>query len=326
MRTSRDLFFILIAGALFVLANCSENKSPKAPDVSSHISLAAKLADKGLNDEAAAEYEAAMRCPDLSPQKRSNLCYLVANLYFDKKRDYKKALAYYVRAKHYNPQSPVLQKITQRTVTCLERIGRSLDAQNVLSNATYLAGEETRHFPGKVVAQIGDRKITMGELDNEIQKLSSEEQKRYLNDDASKLKFLRQYVGNELMYQTAKRAGYDKDEKLRQRLDDFEKMLMIQKLYKNRVSDKVKITPEEVQLYFKTHKDEFLKSKTKKGAQGTTRTKALSEPEIFQKNAQRIVAKLHAEKARKLEQNLTEQLMRSENVIIFEGEFGESKK
>ena len=326
MWTLRNLFFILIVCAQFVLVGCSENKSVKPPDASSRISLAAKLIDKGLNDEAVTEYEAAIKSPTISAQKRSNLCYLIANIYFEKEKDYQKALAYYVRAKHHDPQSPVLQKITERTVTCLERIGRSLDAQNVLSNATYLAGEETRNFPGKIVAQIGDRKITMGELDNEIQKLPPEEQKRFLYDDAVKLNFLRQYVGNKLMYQMAKRAGYDKDEKIRQRLDDLEKMLMIQKLYKERVSDIVKITPEEVQLYFKAHKDEFAKPETRQVAGGTTQTKPVSESEIFQRNARKIVAMLQAEKARKLEVKLLEQLMRSENVIIFEGEFEEDKK
>jgi tetratricopeptide (TPR) repeat protein len=319
----RKLFIILLLVTTIILFSCSKSESSKDEDITKRISLAAQLADKGLHAEAAVEYEFVLNLPGISDGKRSNICYLLGNLYYDKQKDYEKALAYYIRAKHYDPESPVLRQITERTVTCLERIGRSLDAQNVLSDATYLAGEETRQFSGKTVAQIGDRIINMGELDNEIQKLPSEQQKQYRNDKEAKLNFLKQYVHNELLYQMAKRSSLHKDPKLRERVEDLEKMLLVQMIYQERVMDKINVEPEDVRLFFKAHKDEYIETETKKNSDGTTGTKTLNitEEELYKKYAPHIMNRLRREKTLQHEAKLLESLMQSENVIIYEGEF-----
>jgi tetratricopeptide (TPR) repeat protein len=313
----------LVLAGLLITGGCSKGSTQNGEDISKRISLASQLEEKGLYDEAALEYEAALETPGLSPAKRSNLYYILGNLHYEKKKDYEKALANFIRAKHYNPQSPELQKITEKTVVCLERIGRSLDARNVLSDATYLAGEETREFTGKTVAQIGDRKITMGELNNEIQKLPPETQKKLGRDDKEKLEFLRQYVQKELLYNMAKRSGFDKDQEIRQQMEDLEKMLLVQKVYQTNVTDKISVTPDEVRLYFKAHKDDLAKAETRSDGKKTSDTKqtVLSDDQMFEKNAQKIMNMIRMEKASKKEAELLEKLMRSDQVIIFEGEF-----
>lgn len=312
-----------IMAGLLITGGCTKSSPQDNEDAAGRISLAAQLEEKGLYDEAAREYEEAIKAPGLSPAKRSNLYYILGNLYYEKKKDYEKALANFIRAKHYNPQSPELQKITEKTVICLERIGRSLDARNVLSDATYLAGEETRQFTGKSVAQIGDRKITMGELNNEIQKLPPEAQKNLGSDDRDKLEFLRQYVQKELLYNLAKRSGYDKDQEIRRRVEDIEKMLLVQKAYQTNVAEKISVTPDEARLYFKAHKDELAKAETRADENKTSDTgkAVLSEDQLFEKNAQKIMNMIRMEKAGKHEAELLEKLMRSDQVIIFEGEF-----
>lgn len=318
----RILAGFVIAG-LMITVGCSKGSPQNNEDVTGRISLAAQLEEKGLYDEAVREYEEALKGSGLSPAKRSNLYYILGNLYYEKKKDYEKALANFIRAKHYNPESPELQKITEKTVICLERIGRSLDARNVLSDATYLAGEETRQFTGKVVARIGDRKITMGELNNEIQKLPSETQKSLGRDDKEKLEFLRQYVQKELLYNMSKRSGFDKDQDIRQRVEDIEKMLLVQKVYQSQVADKISVTQDEARLYFKAHKDELIKAETRAEGDKTSDTKqaVLSDAQLFEKNAQKIMNMLRMEKAGKKEAELLEKLMRSDRVIVFEGEF-----
>lgn len=314
---------LLLSTAALILGGCGGNPQNNAPDVSDRISLAAKLEEKGLHTQAAREYEAALEQGSLSPQKRSNICYLLGNLYFEKNKDYETALAWYVRAGHYDPENPASRKITERSITCLERMGRSLDAQNVLSEATYLAGEETRRFGGKTVAQIGDRRITMGELDNEIQKLPPKNQEQFRTDQKARLVFLRQYIQNELLLDMAKRAGYHKNPELRDRVEDFEKMLLVQEVYKHKVQDQVKVSPEEVRLFFDAHKDEFITEKTRNTRGETTGTKPLdlSPEELFREKAPSITNTLRSRKAGKHEAALLEQLMQSQNVIIYEGEF-----
>ena len=322
MNKMKHIFALFLMAIILFLWGCGEKKGKSLEDLSSRISLASQLSSKGLYTEASEEYKAALAQPGITSKKRSNICYLLGNVYFENLKDYEKALAWYIRAKHYDPESPALQQITERTVTSLERIGRSLDAQNVLSEATYLAGEETRRFPGKVVAQIGERKITLGEIENEIQKLPPEYQKRF-SDNQEKLAFLKQYVQKDLLFQMAQRAGLNKEPKIREQVGDFEKMLLAQQVYKTNVMDKVNVTPEEIRLYFEGHKEEFLKKEPQQQDAKTsdTKTAPLSEQEQFKKNASLIASALRAEKAGQQEQKLFETLMQSQNVIIYEGEF-----
>ncbi|MCX6999175.1 MAG: hypothetical protein NT106_02595 [Candidatus Sumerlaeota bacterium] len=305
-----------------IMTGCGKNTAITDEEVTARISLAAQMMDKGLYDEASVEYRAAFDTPGVSNKKRANISYLLGNLYFEKMKNYEKALGWYIRAKHYDPQSPVMQQLTERTVSCLERIGRSLDAQNVLSGATYLAGEETRREPGKIVAQIEGRSITMGELDNEIQKLPPEEQKKYRDNPEAKLEFLRQYVNNELLFNMAKRADYQKDPRLRERVENFEKMLMVSRIYKERVADAVNISPEEVRQYFVAHKADLAKTLARDGDTSDTKTSALPDTGLFEKTAPRIATLLKTQKAQEKESQLIEELMRTQKVVIYDGEFG----
>jgi len=305
-----------------IMTGCSKNTATTDEEVTGRISLAAQMMDKGIYEEASEEYRAAFDSPGVSNKKKANISYLLANLYFEKMKNYEKALGWYIRAKYYDPQSPVMQQITERTVSCLERIGRSLDAQNVLSNATYLAGEETRHEPGKTVAQIEGRSITMGDLDNEIQKLPPEEQKKYRDNPEAKLEFLRQFVNNELLYNMAKRAGYQKDPKLLEQVENFEKMLIVSRIYKERVADAVNVTPDEVRQYFDAHKTDLAKALAKDNKTSETKTSALPDAELFEKSAPRIATLLKTQKMQEKESQLLEELMKTQKVVIYDGEFG----
>lgn len=308
--------------AALTLAGCG-SKTPSSDEaMTARVSLAAQLADKGLFEDAADEYRAALEIQGLPDKKKSNICYLLGNLYYDKAKNNEKALSWYVRANYYDPQSSASKQITERMVTCLERIGRSLDAQNVLSNATYLAGAETRRQPGKIVAQIEGRDITMGDLDAEIQKIPAEEQKKLRDDPQAKLEFLRQFINQELLYQMAERAGYKKDARLRDQVEQFEKMMMVQRIYKEKVADGIQVTPEDVQLYFKAHKEEIAKSLAKAdGSTSGTKGETLSEKDLFEKSASSIAAMLQSQKAQEKQSRLLEELMKTHKVVIFDGEF-----
>ena len=321
----KPIFFCLMMifpVAPVIMTGCGKNTAITDEEVTARISLAAQMMDKGLYDEASVEYRAAFDTIGVSNKKRANISYLLGNLYFEKMKNYEKALGWYIRAKHYDPQSPVMQQLTERTVSCLERIGRSLDAQNVLSGATYLAGEETRREPGKTVAQIEGRSITMGELDNEIQKLPPEEQKKYRDNPEAKLEFLRQYVNNELLFNMAKRADYQKDPRLREQVENFEKMLMVSRIYKERVADAVNITSEEVRQYFEAHKADLAKALARDVGTSDTKTSVLPDDELFEKTAPRIATLLKTQKAQEKESQLLEELMRTQKVVIYDGEFG----
>lgn len=245
-----------LGGLVLGVFPLSKTKGQEKQDVQEHIALANALRQEGLAQEAIREFDLALQSNELAKSKKANIAYLVANLYFEELKNYKKALAYYVKAKHFNPQSSERQKIEQRTVECLENLGRSADAQYKLSEATYLAGERTAKYPGRVVAKLGDREITIGELEAEIQKLPPFQREQYQGDDA-KLELLKMYIANELMYTAALRKGYRDDTSLREQVSQLQKMLMIRKLYDEQVRNAVSITPTEMDLYYQAHKQEF---------------------------------------------------------------------
>jgi parvulin-like peptidyl-prolyl isomerase len=249
-----------IGGLILGIFPLSGAKNQEKQDIQQRIALANDLQQEGLAAEAIREFDIALHSQELPDTRKASISYLVANLYFEKLKDYEKALAYYVRSKHYNPQSSEQQKIEQRTVECLEKLGRSADAQYKLSEATYLAGEKAARYPGRVVAKLGDREITMGEIEAEIQKLPPYQREHYQND-AGKLEFLKMYIANELMHTAALRKGYQDDPTLLEQVNQFKKMLMIRKVYDEQVKNAVTITPTEMNLYYQAHKHEFTEPK-----------------------------------------------------------------
>lgn len=250
------IVIIGLGGLVLGVFPLSKPNEKEKQDVQEHIALANALRQEGLAKAAISEFNVVLQSDELAKSKKANIAYLVGNLYFEELKDYENALAYYVRARHLNPQSDERQKIEQRSVECLEQLGRSADAQYKLSEATYLAGEKTAKYPGRVVAKIGDREITMGELEAEIQKLPPFQRKQYQSDDR-RLEFLKMYMANELMHAAALRKGYQNDKAIREQVNQFQKMAMVRKLYDEQVKNAVSITPTEVDLYYQAHKEEF---------------------------------------------------------------------
>jgi len=82
------------------------------------------------------------------------------------------------------------------------------------------------------------------------------------------------------------------------------------------------VKPEDVQLYFKAHKDDIAKSLAKADASTSgTSAEPLSENELFEKSASGIAAMLQSQKAQEKQARLLEELMKTHKVVIYDGEF-----
>jgi len=77
-------------------------------------------------------------------------------------------------------------------------------------------------------------------------------------DKKSRQAFLQQYVVGELLYDSAKRQGLDKDKDVVEGAFRAEKSLMAEKVLQKELQDKVKVTPADVELYYKAHKDKYV--------------------------------------------------------------------
>jgi len=140
-------------------------------DVSQQQDFASELVDNKLYSQAVAEYDKLLDLGKLDKKKQANINYIVGNIYLNYLNDYENAAARFVKAKFLNPESELKDKINRNLVICFERMGRSLEAQKQLERSTELDQGKIKTEGGVVVARIGDRKITMTGLENEIEKL-----------------------------------------------------------------------------------------------------------------------------------------------------------
>ncbi|MFQ5636826.1 MAG: hypothetical protein ACE5IR_02385, partial [bacterium] len=181
----------------------------------------------------------------------------IGNIYFERQRDYENALAYYLKIKHLYPESSLIAEVNKKMVQCLERLERSADAEQVLQEAALLDPSHAKKSrPGQVIAKIGNRRITSGDLEFEIRQLPPYMRKQ-LSERSKKIDFLRQYIATELFYDSAKRQGLDKDKDVVEAAFQAKKNFMVQKLLEKEISQSVNINDSDIELYYKAHKEKY---------------------------------------------------------------------
>jgi tetratricopeptide (TPR) repeat protein len=288
------IFSILI---YFRLGNLSEVKL----DVSGQQDFATELVDNKLYSQAIAEYDKLLNSGGLDKKKQANINYIVGNIYLDYLNDYENAAARFVKARFLNPESELKDKINKNLVICFERMGRSLEAQKQLERSTELGQTKTKTEGGVVVARIGEKEITMTDLENEIEKLPPSVQPQF-SGKQGKLKFLQQYVGAELLYDTALRRGLDKDKDIINGAFQMRKQLMINKLLTEEIPQDVQIGEGEIKLYYDAHREDF------------------KDKELNEVRSQ-IESELKRERQQEAYNKLVQKMMEAEKVKIYDDQF-----
>jgi hypothetical protein len=215
----------------------------------------------------------------------------------------------YLRIKYLYPESNLQSDVGKRIVNCLERLERSQDAQRVLEKETALKPDDIQdQKPGAVIAKIGKKEFTQGDLDFEIEQLPTYLQNQ-LQSKEGKIEFLRQYLAEELLYDSAKRQNLDKDKEIIEGTFRAKKSLMAQKILKEEIQKMVSIEQSDVELYFKANKEKY----AEKDEGGK-----IVRQKSFQESAQQVAQDLFQERQQEAYQKLLERLMKAENVTIYE--------
>jgi hypothetical protein len=145
-------------------------------------------------------------------------------------------------------------------VECLERLQRSADAQQALEESTFLdTSDVAKKRPGAVIAKIGSREITTGDLDYEMKRLSPYVQAQ-IKDKSKRIEFLRQYVATELLYDTAKRKGLEKNAEVIEAAFQAKKSLMVQKLLEEEIAGKMDVNDSDLDLYYRANQSRYAKT------------------------------------------------------------------
>jgi tetratricopeptide (TPR) repeat protein len=303
----RYLFLFCIVLTV-TLAGCSKHSGPAIPE-DKKVELANKYYEAYLYEAAIQEYLDYVNTYPLDQNRQANIYYTIANIYFEKIRDYNKALEFFYRVKYLYPESNLQSDVGKRIVNCLERLQRSQDAQRTLEKEAALQPEKVQeHRPGEIVATMGNKNITLGDLEFEISQLPPYLQTQF-TARAKKLEFLQQYIVGELLYDSAKRKGLENDKEIIEGTFQAQKRLMAQKILGEEIQSKVNISQADVELYYKANKDKY----TEKDDKGK-----VIRQKSFQETAQQAAQDLSLEKQQEAYQELVARLMQSENVTIFE--------
>jgi hypothetical protein len=267
------------------------------------------LYNRELYGQAVREYENYLGAYKVSDEQKSNITFTVANIYFERLHDYENALAAYLRIKHVYPDKKLETRVDQQIVACLERLNRSSDAKQALDEATALDPSKIQSArPGKVIARIGSRPITNGDLDFQLGQLPDYMRDQF-RDKKQKLDFLRNYIATELFYDAAKRKGLERDKDVVEGAFQAQKNLMVQKYLQDEIAPQIKVSADDLRLYYRANLDRY----AEKDARGKTK-----KQKSFEESQKQVQDDCIREKQQQAVQQLLGRMMTAEKVDVYD--------
>ncbi len=302
-KLSLSLLFVLV-----VAVGCQNAPQPKF-DGTKIRGYASALYNRELYQQAVVQYNFYLDNYTLDDSEAAQINYSIGNIYFERVHDYEGALTYFLKIKHLYPESELLDEVNKKMVECLERLQRSADAQQVLEEATLLDPSQAQASrSGEVIAKIGKRRITSGDLDHEISLLRPHLQAQ-LNSKDKKVEFLKKFIANELLYNTARRKGLEKDKEVVEATFRAKKVFMVDKLLAEEISKEVDINESDVELYYKANREQYGE---KDGNGKVVRAKPFDEVRG------QVMQDLIREEQKKAYDRLVQRMMRAEAVNIYD--------
>ena len=307
-KTFCTLMAVLLLAAILG-GGCQQDQSKPKYDISTLRDYANALYNRQLYHQAVEEYNEILQNYEMDDSEAANLNYIIGDIYFERIRDYENAFTYYLKIKHLYKESNLVDEVNKKMVACLARLERSADAQQVLEEAALLDPSQARtQRPGEVVAKIGKRRITTGDLEHELSQLPPYLRTQY-NDKSKKIEFLRRFITTELLYDSAKRKGLERDKDVIEATFQAKKEFMAQKLLEDEISKDIDIKDSDVELYYQANKEKYAEKDNEGKVVGT---KPLAEVKT------KVMQDVIRAKQKEAYDLLIQRLMRAENVEIFD--------
>lgn len=193
-----SIFIALFFGA------CNQGSNAWSAD---HYRRAATaLHEKGLYSETADIYKQYLHSSVISGNDIPKVLFALGNLYLEKLSDPAQALANYTMIATFAPDETFGGELGPKIVACLEQLGRSTEAKSTLQSLTSLneptSTSAKTNNGTQVVAELGDRKITLGEIEEAIGGLP----KGTLEQN----QIVQQYIAQIVLAESAERKGLNK--------------------------------------------------------------------------------------------------------------------
>jgi peptidyl-prolyl cis-trans isomerase C len=79
-----------------------------------------------------------------------------------------------------------------------------------------------------------------------------------LATDEGRLRYIRQYVAGEILYDKAKRLGFERNPQIIKAVDEYKKNIAVQALLQREVEQNLKVGADDLVLYYKANRERFL--------------------------------------------------------------------
>ena len=166
---------------------------------------AASLVARGLYGAAISEYGRLIDDATLTREEEADILYKMALLADENMNDCERALPYYTMATALAPDAEWSSKAGRGSIACMEKLGRSRQAQALLNQLTSPGEEKNDIYAGPTVAVIDGRSVKWGEVEAAMYPLSGGTASRERN-----IGMVHEYVFTLVTAAEAEKQGFDK--------------------------------------------------------------------------------------------------------------------
>jgi tetratricopeptide (TPR) repeat protein len=257
-----NLTVVLVIAILLVVRGRGSGSEQAAGDLQREV--ASKLKAAGALDQAAALYERYLTTADIPKESRAKIAYSVATAHL-REEEYEKALRWLYEAETIGA-GELGNEVSQKIVSCLERLGRHHAAQAALDSRVRLdegAKKIQRAEDDPVVARIDQEEIHRSEVLRTLDDLPPE-MAQSLSDPSQRQELLKQFVAEELLWRKATKLEYDQDPEVQRRYATLLKKLTVSRFVEKEVVGKITVDEADLRNFFEAKKERYKKKPSQK--------------------------------------------------------------
>jgi peptidyl-prolyl cis-trans isomerase C len=116
--------------------------------------------------------------------------------------------------------------------------------------------DKVKPLKEKELVRINDRVITLGEFEQEMEQLPTSLKTLMITEKGRK-EFLQKLIERELLLQEGVKKGFDKDEEVLSKVEQFKRGLIIEALTEKLCAGKDEVSDKEVETYYRMNKEQF---------------------------------------------------------------------
>jgi len=166
------------------------------------------------------------------------------------------------------------------------------------------AGEAPKKSTANYIAKVNNVEITAKDVTEELKTLPPQVREVFSSKEGLE-QFVDELIKKELLYQEAKKKRLDRSEKLRLKIEEFKKLMMIELLLEEAVEKKSEVSEKEARDFYEKNKKDFV-----------LETKGKKEQIEFEKIKELLIQKLASEKQKDLFESYVDKLKNSNSIEI----------